>query len=43
VVSIVDILLCAGVMKRDWAIFTTDLDSRNYARVLPLSIHGPRK
>ena len=27
-------------MKRDWAIFTTDLDSRNYARVLPLSIHG---
>ena len=37
-----DILLCAVVMKRDWAIFTTDPDSRNYARVLPLSIHRAR-
>jgi predicted nucleic acid-binding protein len=43
VVSIVDILLCAVVMKREWAIFTTDPDFRNYAKVLPLSIHGPRK
>jgi hypothetical protein len=43
VVSIVDILLCAVVMKREWAIFTTDPDFRNYAKLLPLSIHGPRK
>jgi len=35
--------LCAVVMKREWAIFTTDPDFRNYAKVLPLSIHGPRK
>jgi hypothetical protein len=39
----VDILLCAVVMKREWAIFTTDPDFRNYAKVLPLRIHGPRK
>ncbi|MGB9337569.1 MAG: PIN domain-containing protein [Candidatus Acidiferrales bacterium] len=43
VVSIVDILLCAVVMKREWAIFTTDPDFRNYAKVLPLTMHAPRK
>ena len=31
-VSIVDILLCAVGMKREWAIFTTDPDFSNYAR-----------
>ena len=43
VVSIVDILLCAVGMKREWAIFTTDHDFSNYARVLPFSIHAPRR
>jgi hypothetical protein len=43
VVSIVDILLCAVGMKREWAIFTTDPDFSNYARVLPFSIHAPRR
>lgn len=43
VVSLVDILLCAVVMKREWAIFTTDPDFTNYAKVLPLTIHAPRK
>ena len=43
VVSIVDILLCAVAIKREWAIFTTDPDFTNYAKVLPISIHAPRK
>jgi len=43
VVSIVDILLCAIAIKREWAIFTTDADFTNYVKVLPISIHVPRK
>jgi predicted nucleic acid-binding protein len=43
VVSIVDVLLCAVVMKREWAIFTTDRDFTNYAKVLRMTIHAPRK
>jgi predicted nucleic acid-binding protein len=43
VVSIVDILLCAVAIKREWAIFTTDPDFSNYARVLPLRIHAARR
>jgi len=41
-VSIVDVLLCAVAMSREWAIFTTDPDFSNYARVLPLKLHTPR-
>ena len=43
VVSIVDILICAVAIKREWAIFTTDPDFINYVKVLPVSIHMPRK
>jgi predicted nucleic acid-binding protein len=43
VVSIVDILLCAVANKRLWTIFTTDPDFSNYAKVLPLRIHTPRR
>jgi predicted nucleic acid-binding protein len=43
VVSIVDVLLCAVAVKRGWAIFTTDPDFTNYAKILPISIHAPRK
>jgi predicted nucleic acid-binding protein len=43
VVSIVDVLLCAVTVKRDWSIFTTDPDFSHYASVLPLSIHTLRK
>jgi predicted nucleic acid-binding protein len=43
VVSIVDVLLCAVTVKRDWSLFTTDPDFLHYRRVLPLSIHAPRK
>ena len=42
-VSIVDILLCAIAINRQWAIFTTDPDFSSYARVLPLQIHTPRR
>jgi predicted nucleic acid-binding protein len=42
VVSIVDILLCAVAIKRQGAIFTTDPDFSNYAKVLTLRIHTPR-
>ena len=42
-VSIVDILLCAITMKRQWAIFTADPDFSSYAKVLPLRIHTPRR
>src|ERR1700676_1902978 len=43
VVSIVDILICAVAIKREWAIFTTDPDFTNYVKVLPISIHMARK
>jgi predicted nucleic acid-binding protein len=43
VVSIVDIFLCAVANKRLWTIFTTDPDFSNYAKVLPLRIHAPRR
>ena len=43
VVSIVDILLCAVANKRLWTIFTTDPDFSNYAKVLALRIHAPRR
>jgi predicted nucleic acid-binding protein len=43
VVSIVDILLYAVANKRLWTIFTTDPDFSNYAKVLPLRIHAPRR
>ena len=43
VVSIVDILLCAVANKRLWTIFTTDPDFSNYAKVLSLRIHAPRR
>jgi predicted nucleic acid-binding protein len=43
VVSIVDILLCAVAVKRDWSIFTTDPDFSYYKKVFPLSIHESRK
>ena len=42
-VSIVDILLCAVAIKRQWAIFTTDPDFSNYAKVLPLRIYTLRR
>ena len=39
----VDLLICAVAIKRGWAIFTTDPDFTNYAKVLPIKLHQPRK
>ena len=43
VVSTVDILICAITVARRWSIFTMDPDFQNYARVLPINLHSPRK
>jgi hypothetical protein len=42
-VSVSDMLICAVALARDWSIFTTDPDFANYARVLSLKLHAPRK
>ena len=42
-VSIIDILICAIALARDWSIFTSDPDFKDYARILPISLHPPRK
>jgi predicted nucleic acid-binding protein len=43
VISIVDVLLYAVTVRRNWTISTTDPDFSHYARVLLLSIRVPRK
>ena len=43
VVSMVDILICAVALARGWSIFTLDPDFNNYAQVLPLKLHSPRR
>jgi predicted nucleic acid-binding protein len=40
--SVVDALICEIALARQWSIFTTDPDFKNYARVLPISLHAPR-
>lgn len=42
VCSVVDVLICEIAMARQWSIFTTDHDFRNYARVLPIRLHAAR-
>jgi predicted nucleic acid-binding protein len=42
VASVVDALICAVALARQWSIFTTDPDFQNYARVLPIELHAPR-
>ena len=42
-VSIIDILICAIALARDWSIFTSDPDFKDYARILPIRLHTPRK
>jgi predicted nucleic acid-binding protein len=43
VVDVVDILICSIAIRRDWTIFTTDPDFKNYAKILPIKMHEPRK
>jgi predicted nucleic acid-binding protein len=42
VVSAVDVLICTTALAREWNIFTTDPDFRNYAKILPIRLHKPR-
>jgi len=42
VVSPVDVLICAAALARDWNIYTTDPDFRNYAKILPIRLHKSR-
>ena len=42
-VTTVDILICTIALRRSWSIFTTDPDFKNYANVLPIKLHTPRK
>jgi predicted nucleic acid-binding protein len=41
--SVVDLLICAVALRRHLAIFTSDPDFTNYAKVFPLKLHSPRK
>ncbi len=43
IVSVVDILICSIAMSRRWSIFTADPDFTNYARVLAIRLHVPRR
>jgi hypothetical protein len=40
--SVVDVLICQIAMSRQWSIFTTDPDFKNYAKALPIMLHMPR-
>ncbi len=40
--SVVDALICQIALSRQWSIFSTDPDFRNYQRVLPIKLHTPR-
>ncbi len=37
-----DFLICAAAFRRDLAIYTTDRDFEQYAKVLDLALHSPR-
>jgi len=41
--SVVDMVICSVALRRRIAIFTTDADFTNYAKVLPLKLHYPRQ
>jgi hypothetical protein len=38
-----DFLICAAASRRDLAIYTTDRDFQQYAKVLDLQLHSPRR
>ncbi len=42
-VSVSDMLICAVALARDWSVFTTDPDFKNYAKALAIQLHSPRK
>ena len=40
--SAVDFLICAVAADRKWPIYTEDGDFREYSRLLPIQLYGPR-
>lgn len=40
--SLVDFLICAAGMRRNWPVLTTDKDFAAYARVPPVRPYAPR-
>jgi predicted nucleic acid-binding protein len=42
-VTATDMLICAVAQARAWSVFSTDPDFQNYARVLAIKLHTPRK
>jgi hypothetical protein len=40
--SVVDALICQISLSRQWSIYTTDPDFKNYAKALPIALHTPR-
>jgi predicted nucleic acid-binding protein len=42
-ISVVDALICAVAMRRNWSIFTTDRDFEHHACILSIKLHKPRK
>jgi predicted nucleic acid-binding protein len=42
-VSVVDALICAVALKRDWTIFSTDTDFQRFASILSVKLHAPRE
>jgi predicted nucleic acid-binding protein len=41
--SVVDTLICAVALNRDWTIFSTDTDFQRFAAILSVKLHAPRK
>jgi predicted nucleic acid-binding protein len=41
--STVDSLICAVASARNWTVFTTDEDFKQYLRVQPLGLHTPHE
>jgi predicted nucleic acid-binding protein len=42
-VTAVDLLICTVALSRQWSIFTTDPDFKNYSRVLPITLYSSHK
>ena len=42
-VSVVDVLVCAIAVSREWPIFTTDPDFHKYALAVPIKLYALRK
>ena len=41
--SVVDMLICSVALSRDFSVFTADPDFQTYRRILPITLHIPRK